>query len=240
MRAVGNASRVQRAPGSPYGLIQKRRLDVNAVSLAAVADQYLEQVFALDGELEALSEILLLGSQLLLIKSRTLLPGPPTGVDAEDLAEALRRRLEEYEVLRGAAGWLAEREGRAERMWPRGSAVEVPAGERRLAPLTVDRLQQIISARRLTSASEAAIVEMVARPTIRERAEIVLAVVRREQWTDLREVLGNDLAAGVATFLAVLILVRRGWLTVRQTEPYARVSIRRLADEAVAIGPLDE
>jgi segregation and condensation protein A len=222
------------------GLIQKRRLDVNAVSLAAVADQYLEQVFALDGDLEALSEFLLLGSQLLLIKSRTLLPVPPPGGDGEDLAEALRRRLQEYEVLRAAAGWLADREGRAERMWPRGSAIEVPAGERRLAPLTVDRLQRLVAVRSLTSVGEAAIVEMVARPTISERAEVVLAVVGREHWTDLGEVLGDDLSAAVATFLAVLILVRRGWLTVRQSEPYARVSIRRLVDEAAAIGPLDE
>jgi segregation and condensation protein A len=223
-----------------YSLIQKRRVDVNAVSLAAIADQYLEQVFALDGELEALSEFLLLGSQLLLIKSRTLLPAPPPGDDAEDLAEALRRRLQEYEVLRAAAGWLAEREGRGERMWPRGSAIEVPAGEPHLAPVTVDRLQQLVAMRRLTSAGEAAIVELVARPTLRERAEVVLGAVGREQWTDLREVLGSDLSAAVATFLAVLNLVRRGWLTVRQAEPYARVSIRRLIDEAATIGPLDE
>jgi segregation and condensation protein A len=223
-----------------YGLIQKRRLDVNAVSLADVADQYLEQVFALDGELEALSEFLLLGSQLLLIKSRTLLPGPPPEGDAEDLAEALRRRLQEYEVLRAGAAWLAEQEGRGERMWPRGNAIETPAGEPRLAPLTVDRLQQLIVSRRLTSVREAAIVELAARPTIRERADVVLSVVGREQWTDLRVVLGDDLSAAVATFLAVLILVRRGWLSVRQSEPYARVSIRRLADEGAAIGPLDE
>ena len=94
-----------------YGLIQKRRLDVNAVSLAAVADQYLEQVFALDGDLEALSEFLPLGSQLLLIKSRTLLPAPPSEGDAEDLAEELRRRLQEYEVLRAPRqdGWRSRR-----------------------------------------------------------------------------------------------------------------------------------
>jgi segregation and condensation protein A len=223
-----------------YGLIQKRRLDVNAVSLAAVADQYLEQVFALDGGLEALSEFLQLGSQLLLIKSRTLLPAPLQEGDAEDLAEALRHRLQEYEVLRAAAGWLAERENRAERMWPRGSAVEAPAGDLRLAPLTIDRFQRLLTVRSPGAVRKAALVEMVPRPTIRERAEVVLAVVGRERWTDLRDVLGSDLSAAVATFLAVLILVRRGWLTVRQSEPYAQVSIRRLVDAVDAIGPLDE
>jgi segregation and condensation protein A len=223
-----------------YGLIQKRRLDVNAVSLAAVADQYLEQVFALDGDLEALSEFLLLGSQLLLIKSRTLLPAPPSEGDAEDLAEELRRRLQEYEVLRAAAGWLAEQESRAERMWPRGSAIEAPAGELRLAPLTVDRLQQLVAVRKAAPVEEPAIVEMVARPTIRERAEVVLAGVGSDHWTDLCEVLGDDLSAAVATFLAVLILVRRGWLAVRQSDPYARVAIRRLVDVADLTAPLDE
>jgi segregation and condensation protein A len=223
-----------------YGLIQKRRLDVNAVSLAAVADQYLEQVFVLDGDLEALSEFLLLGSQLLLIKSRTLLPAPPSEGDAENLAEELRRRLQEYEVLRAAAGWLAEQESRGERMWPGGSALEAPAGEPRLAPLNVHRLQRIVALRKPASIEEPAIVEMVARPTIRERAEVVLTVAGPDHWTDLREVLGDDLSAAVATFLAVLILVRRGWLAVRQSDPYARVSIRRLVDGADLTAPLDD
>jgi segregation and condensation protein A len=213
-----------------YGLIQKRRLDVNAVSLAAVADQYLEQVFVLDGDLEALSEFLLLGSQLLLIKSRTLLPAPPSEGDAENLAE----------VLRAAAGWLAEQESRGERMWPGGSALEAPAGEPRLAPLNVHRLQRIVALRKPASIEEPAIVEMVARPTIRERAEVVLTVAGPDHWTDLREVLGDDLSAAVATFLAVLILVRRGWLAVRQSDPYARVSIRRLVDGADLTAPLDD
>jgi segregation and condensation protein A len=221
-------------------LIHKRRLDITAVSLAAVADQYLEQVLALEGELEALSEFLLLGSQLLLIKSRTLLPAPVVDGEGDDLAEVLQRRLREYEVLRSAAQWLAEREGHGERMWPRGGSVEAAPGEARLAPLPADRLRHVISGSRAVAEADLPIVELPDRPTIRERAEVVLAQVDQDQWTDLRAVLGDDLPAAVATFLAVLILVRRGLLAVRQAEPYTRVSIRRLADASTAIGPLDE
>jgi segregation and condensation protein A len=221
-------------------LIHKRRLDITAVSLAAVADQYLEQVLALEGELEALSEFLLLGSQLLLIKSRTLLPAPVVDGEGDDLAEVLQRRLREYEVLRSAAQWLAEREGHGERMWPRGGSVEAAPGEARLAPLSADRLRHVIAGSRAVAEADLPIVELPDRPTIRERAEVVLAQVDHDQWTDLRAVLGDHLPAAVATFLAVLILVRRGLLAVRQAEPYTRVSIRRLADASTAIGPLDE
>ena len=109
-----------------------------------------------------------------------------------------------------------------------------------MAPLTVDRLQQLVAARKAAVVEEPAIVEMVARPTIRERAEVILAGVGSDHWTDLREVLGDDLSAAVATFLAVLILVRRGWLAVGNTDPYARVAIRRLVDVADLTAPLDE
>ena len=91
-------------------LILKRRLDVTTVSLAVVADQYLEQVRALDGGLDSLSEFLLVASQLVLIKSRALLPANATQEPETDPAEELRRRLAEYQVLQAAAHWLGERE----------------------------------------------------------------------------------------------------------------------------------
>src|SRR5205823_5035361 len=109
--------------------------DVTAVSLANVADQYLERALALEGDLDALSEFLLLASQLLLIKSRALLPVSTAAEPEGDSAEELRGRLAQYQVLQAAARWLGEREGDGLRSWPRGgeaAALETPLA---LAPI---------------------------------------------------------------------------------------------------------
>jgi len=224
-----------------YSLIQKRRLDVTALSLAAVADQYLEQVLTLEGELEALSEFLQLGAQLLLLKSRALLPAPPADGEGEDPAEELRRRLAEYQVLRAAAEWLAEREAAGERMWPRGGEVWDPSEERRLVPLAPARLAALASARRVVPSAATAMLEVPDRPSLRARAEVLLAVAERGQWVVVDGALGEDVPTVVASFLVLLVLARRGILELRQDLPYRALSIRLSATmdsayEALATG----
>jgi len=56
-------------------LIEKRELDITQLSLAKVADDYLEFIER-EGEIDLanLSEFLLIASQLILLKSKALLP----------------------------------------------------------------------------------------------------------------------------------------------------------------------
>jgi segregation and condensation protein A len=221
-------------------LIHKRRLDVTSVSLAAVADQYLEQVLALEGELEALSEFLQLGSQLLLIKSRALLLTPHVEGEDEDPAEELRRRLAEYEILRVAAQWLAEREVDAERTWPRGMDFSFSRPERPLAPVTPARLAALAEARRVGSNEELETVEVRERPSLRARAEVLLGLAARDGWVSLDGVLGDDVPTIVASFLALLVLTRRGVVEVKQDQAYGLLAIRRLAAEPVSADAFED
>lgn len=222
-------------------LIQKRRLDVTDVSLADVADQYLEQVLALEGELEALSEFLLLASQLLVIKSRALLPGLAPG-DAElDVAEDLERRLAEYQVLQSAARWLGDREAAGLRSWQRGGELPMPEGEPVLAPIAATVLARLLMDRFRQGGSqrETTTLEAPARPTLAERAGVLLAAVGAERWYPVEGLLGADIASAVATFLAVLALVRRGLLRARQQEPHGALEIRRVGTASVELIGLD-
>lgn len=95
-------------------LIEQNKLDITAVSLVAVTDQYLEQIRQFSGErLEQLMDFLSVGARLLLIKSRALLPQSPEipdEYDEEDPAEALARQLREYRRFKNAAARLEERE----------------------------------------------------------------------------------------------------------------------------------
>src|SRR5579884_1790705 len=83
-------------------LIERNELDVSAVSLVLVVDQYMQYLDLMRAEmkLEAAAEFLVVAGRLLLIKSRSLLPRPEVTDDAEvaeeDPAEELARQLEEY------------------------------------------------------------------------------------------------------------------------------------------------
>ena len=83
-------------------LVERRKLEITEVSLAAVAGQYLQAVRALpERDLELLSEFLAIGTRLLLLKSRALLPRPPPLDDEEEPVDDLTARLEEYRHFKG-------------------------------------------------------------------------------------------------------------------------------------------
>jgi segregation and condensation protein A len=220
-------------------LIQKRRLDVTTLSLALVADQYLAQVMALEGELEALSEFVAIASQLLLIKSRALLPAlEPVGVE-EDPAEDLQRRLLDYQRLRAAAVALSERESEGARMWPRGGELELPRRDLPLAPLVPSRLAAL-AASQLRRPVPAPAAEAAPRLSLRARALTLFRGLRPGVWTALGRLLGGDVSTAVATFLAALVLVRRGLLQLRQDEAYSPVQVRLSAGDLRRIAELDD
>lgn len=95
-------------------LIEREELDVTAISLTRVTEQYLVQVESLkEDKIEHLIDFLVIGARLVLIKSRALLPQPPAIPDdeeEEDPAQALIRQLRLYKQFKSAAGWLHGRE----------------------------------------------------------------------------------------------------------------------------------
>jgi segregation and condensation protein A len=88
-------------------LIERERLDISAVSLATVTDQFLARMAELEGAITAdeLADFLLIAARLILIKSRLLLPqqSRPDAEEEDDPAEALARQLREYKRFREAA-----------------------------------------------------------------------------------------------------------------------------------------
>lgn len=88
-------------------LIEKEKLDVTRVSLAAVADQYLEYI-ARQGEvpLSQLAQFLSVASRLILLKSRALLPLLEFTEEEEESIEGLEWQLREYQKFRDASARL--------------------------------------------------------------------------------------------------------------------------------------
>jgi methionyl-tRNA formyltransferase len=132
-------------------LVQEEEVDIHAVSLARIADTFLEtvrrQVSTLD--VDRAGEFLVVASQLLVLKSRALLPRD-TPLDEDDLDPRLDlvKQLLEYRRFKGAARDLsqraaAEQDHLAVRVPPPG--IEVPQD----APVEVDLYALVAAFQRL-------------------------------------------------------------------------------------------
>lgn len=86
-------------------LIEKEKLDICEISLAQVCDQFLEYLEEHESEIstQALADFLVVAAQLILIKSKTLLPSLEIEEEDEISIEELKRRLAEYRRYKEAS-----------------------------------------------------------------------------------------------------------------------------------------
>jgi segregation and condensation protein A len=134
-------------------LIESRALDISQVSLALVTDQYLQYIQNLEViRAEELTDFLVVAAQLLVIKSRLLLPSPttsPSDEETEDVGQSLAQQLEAYGLCRAAAQQLRTREETGQRAFVRAvppslAPPALPQGAASPAQL-LDALQRVMT-----------------------------------------------------------------------------------------------
>jgi len=246
-------------------LIEARQLDVLTVPLGALADAYLDALGSLEADrLGNVSAFVAVASQLILIKSRAMLPrqadrgGPlalaDEGVDPE--AE-LRARLLLYRAHRDAGLRLAEEAQRRVGLFRREAGAARAAGLAGARPVDPPPLDPALLVRAV--AHLAAIApppepqpEVVARTiTLAERASIIRAALLKAPSVVLQELLVGirDRVVIAVTFLAMLELMKRREIVVEQAVPWGPIVARATtAQERLASGlgsvaadaPLDE
>jgi segregation and condensation protein A len=127
-------------------LIERNELDISAVSLVLVVDQYMQYLGLMRAEmkLEAAAEFLVVAGKLLLIKSRSLLPRPDPPLEAEEVedpAGELARHLEEYRRFKQVATALRDlKDSRGQTFGRSASPPEDIPPVVKLAGLDLDRL----------------------------------------------------------------------------------------------------
>jgi segregation and condensation protein A len=85
-------------------LVERRKLLINDISLAAVTDEYLAHVSAMqERSLPGTAQFVALAATLLLIKSKSLLPVLELTDEEESNIEELEERLKLYQIYRSAA-----------------------------------------------------------------------------------------------------------------------------------------
>lgn len=92
-------------------LISKNKVSIYDIPIVEITDQYLEAIDGIeDTDIENASEFIVLASQLLYIKSRTLLPKNEAEEEEEDPRDELAKRLLEYQQYKEASKELRKTE----------------------------------------------------------------------------------------------------------------------------------
>ena len=231
-------------------LVKLNELPIEKISLAQLANQYLECIEVMRGfDLEVAGEYLVIAATLLSIKSSVLLREPVELVPDEDgnlvnPHDELLRRLREAAVYHEAAASFRD--------WPKlGSEVfasassldKIPAIEGPLANHSVVLLQRAFDRvlKRLRESNSK--IEISFDPiSIVERMRVVL--------DKLEHCVGQKLAFGrlvedvlskssiVGTFVALLELCKRGAISVLQNEGEEEIYVQKVTADSVSAGEL--
>jgi segregation and condensation protein A len=229
-------------------MIERAELDITRVSLASIADQYLEFVSKPGNiELTALADFLVIAARLILIKSRMLLPQSEqeAEIESEDSAEALARQLREYRLFKQLARRLREREQKGWHTWPRRGRAPRPVVTRpaRINGLTFNALYNAL--RRTIQSAPALPAGTVLEPlrvSIHQRiAQIrdLTAAQPRVQFSALLEQAGSRIEI-LVTFLAVLESLKRKLIFVEQDGMFGEIYLTQRLEAASHVPTLDE
>jgi segregation and condensation protein A len=225
--------------GLLLALIEARRMDVLTVPLGALAEAYLDAVASLDGDrMGNIAGFVAVAGQLIVIKSRALLPRPPVVEAVEDESdpeEDLRRRLLVFRAYRDAARALEVRAGEGLRMFAREPAAAAAAASAGAVPVPAPPMDPAVLAVALDGllrvVPPAPLPPSVLQRTITlaDRAAVIRAALREAPFFVLQDLLAGvrERVVVAVTFLALLELVKRREATAEQAEPWGPIVVRR-------------
>ena len=230
-------------------LVSRQKLDVAAISVSDVADQYLAFIDRMqDLDLDVASEFLLVAATLLEIKASSLLPKEEQyfGDQLDDLApdearDILVARLLAYKQFKNAAAELAARMEAEDRMHPRQAGLEqdfLGLMPDYLEGLTLRGLAIVCADlihRRDVFLLEAE--HVASMPISLElHAESVHRHLVRFGTTRFSDLLDGDTSPEimVVTFLAILELYKRGLADIQQDQLFGEIVITHIDDAEAA------
>lgn len=233
-------------------LIEKAELNIEEIALSAITSEYLAMTSDLSAlDMDKASEFIVVAAQLLLIKSRRLLPRPPEEEpEAEDPEQVLLEQLRQYKLFRAAGEDLRQLLEDADRRYTRlPEDVLLPPQRVELENATLDGLY-------------AAFLEILERAPAPEREKDPAHHVRPDAFTVrgraayIRERLRGGVSLRfdelfrpdatrmerVVVFMALLELLCRGEVRLTQSATFApiRVRMRELSDDDEATVYMDE
>ncbi len=218
-------------------LISKAQIDIREIFVSEITDQYIEFVHsAPDLDMDDASEFLVMAATLLEIKSRAMLPKPPTLAEGEeDPEEELIRRLEEYKRFKETAIEMQGFENTAKALFTKlPDEFPLPPPEVELVGLSLDGLVEAFAriwARRPSTEEIGERNRYAARDIRRDEHSVqecmltLLHGIRRRGSLHFEEAFSDAPTREevVTLFLALLELMRLGRASAEQDEVYGGI-----------------
>lgn len=214
-------------------LIEREKIAISEISLSRVAEEYLTHVRQMaPPDPEELAGFLVLAVQLMLIKSRSLLPGIAVPAEEEQSIVELEERLRILQRIREASRQIKDIERRGQSMYSRPAYLGVAAVF--YPPPDMDTG---VLARAFRS-----VVSFIPKPEKLAEEKIRRIISLEERIIHMRRILQDAVERGfseivkgakekmevVVSFLALLELAKDKFLELRQEEPFSDIRIRKV------------
>jgi len=217
-------------------LIEREELDITAIALAHVTDQYLATLAELEQrETRHLAEFLVVAAKLVLIKSLALLPRPSRAFaedQSEEIGQDLVFQLQVYKQFKEIAAALHRREVAGLRSFVRAAVPRRPAPDPDLDEVTLADLLSM--AQEALAEKPGPPVGEVVSPisvTIENQIEHIQQSLLQHRQIGFRDLLSQARSRleVIVTLWAVLELIKQDRIRVRQDHPFGRILIERPA-----------
>lgn len=214
-------------------LIEKEKLDITQVSLAQVADQYLEYIRNEEAiSLANLSAFLTIAARLILIKSRALLPVLYFSDEEEEAMEDLEYHLKAYQLFRGASQkigglFLRSKSAHGRESFLGTQVVFYPPKDitkEALRAHFIDVLGDIPVFEILPEKEIAAVI------TLEEKITHLQHTLSERVEASFHELISNaeDRVEVIVSFLAMLELIKQRFIHVEQEKFFSTIRIKKL------------
>ena len=219
-------------------LARNQKVDIAKISVLDLADQYLAFMdSARNRRLELAADYLVMAAWLIYFKSRLVLPQAEAapGPGADEMAAALRWRLQRLQQMRDSAIRLMARDRLGRDVFARGAPEPVRVVRTRKYSDTLYDLLTAYSQQRVRTLGHR--VHQIVRAPIflveEARARLERVLGQMPQWSLLVRFLPQGWGGGqrrrtalASTFLAALELARDGRLEIRQMAPFAEIFLK--------------
>ena len=222
-------------------LIEQEELPVSEVSLAKVTDGFVAYLKEKGGVIDPLllSDFLVVASRLLLIKSKTLIPNFELTPDEEREVKDLESRLEIYKTFaaRGGAAsahilsvWQAPQSAHARPFLFSTSGVPLFFPGKNLSLTSIQDAVNRITKELNEIAPEPAKIK-VAIITIEEKIKELMNRFMEAVASNFKSITqGKPRSEVIATFLAILHLLKKQEISVEQSEQFGDIMLKKKTD----------
>tara|TARA_A100001037_G_scaffold298079_1_gene321149 strand:+ start:47787 stop:48686 length:900 start_codon:yes stop_codon:yes gene_type:complete len=223
-------------------LVKEHELNINDIPIAFITDQYMEYVNLMKNlNINLASEYLVMASWLIYIKSRTLLPKTDgeelPEEDPEMLREELQKQLIEYQKFKNLSGYFKIAEEEQSLHFERGGDQEIESIVRKIDPeedgkiilTTFELMNAMKNMLALEDGENVHLVE-IDELEVADRQNYILDFIKNldSEGIVFEKILENKRTLTiVATFLALLELIKRNLIIVFQNQSFSEIRIKK-------------